>query len=97
MKYARSEINVLGTMWMPSAPGAMQMQPTTHDIGNMRDDDGKITRESVSLWLDSHAGDFSGIIDFYASIEDGPITVEIPWAGEDNEVTFNDCMFGVED
>ena len=42
--------------------------------------DGKITRESVQCWLDCHAGDFSEIIDFSASLEIGDETVEIPWA-----------------
>lgn len=99
MKYtvAKSVIHVLGTMWMPNTPGATQLNPTAHDVENMHDDDGKVTRESVALWLDSHAGDFSGIIDFYASIEDGQDTIEIPWADEENEPEYNSCMFGDED
>ena len=99
MKYTvrKSVIDVLGMLWMPDVLGATTYEPQFGDVGNMRDDAGKITRESVSLWLDSHAGDFSGVTDFYASIEDGGDTVEIPWADEDNEVTFNGCMYPEDD
>jgi hypothetical protein len=97
VKYAKSVIDVLGTMWMPSATGATRYEVSAHDVENMRDDDERITRESVSLWLDSHAGDFSGVIDFSASLEDGGPTIDIPWASEENEVTFGDCMYPGED
>jgi hypothetical protein len=99
MKYTirKSLINVLGQLWMPSVAGALVIEASTHDVENMRDDEGKITRESVGLWLDSHAGDFSGVIDFSVSIEDGEATIDIPFSSEENEMTFGDCMYGSEE
>lgn len=63
-----------------------------YDVENCRDDDGKITRESVERWLCTHAGDFQSITDFSASIEAGETTVEIPFATEDGEMAWCDCM-----
>jgi hypothetical protein len=63
----------------------------SHDVENMRDDSGAITRESVSLWLDSHAGDFASVDDFSASVEDGDSTIDIPWSSEESAMTFSDC------
>ncbi len=99
MKYTvrKSVVDVLGVIWMPMISAAIELELSAYDVGNARDDDGNITRESVGLWLDSHAGDFSGITDFYASIEDGDSTVEIPWESEDNEVAFSDLMYPYED
>lgn len=63
-----------------------------YDVDNIRDRvEPGITRANVEDWLTCNAGDFSSVQDFYASIEDGPNTVEIPWATEDGELAFNDC------
>lgn len=92
--YSVSEIYVLGTLWMPSLPGATTYTLTHSDVQNAKDEDGKLTRESVGLWLDSHAGDFSGVTDFSASLEDDGETIEIPWSSEDNELDWQDMMHG---
>lgn len=95
MKYMvrKSEIRVIGPLWMPGATGATTYTLTDHDLDNARDDDGKLTRDSVARWLDSHAGDFQGVTDFYASLEDGDETVDIPWQqGEDSEYAWIDCF-----
>jgi len=88
---------ILGTAWMPMVPCAMDMELSHYDVENARDDDGKITRESVEAWLSTHAGDFSNITDFYASIEDGSDTVEIAWNSEENQLTYLGCMYPSED
>jgi hypothetical protein len=92
-----SEIYVVGELWMPQRPGATTYTLTEQDVANIREDDGTITREGVALWLDSHAGDFAGIIDFRASLEDGDETREFDWSDEDNEIIYNGCMFPAED
>lgn len=99
MKYTvrTSEIDVVGTIWMPSVTAATTYTLTDSDVDNARDDEGKLTRESVGLWLDSHSGDFAEVADFHASLEDGDETVDIPWAYEDSEYTFGDLMFPEED
>ncbi len=93
MKYVvrKSIIDVVGKIWMPSVTCGQRMTLSAHDVENCRNDTGKITRESVQDWLHSHAGDFSSIEDFSASIEDGVVTVEIPWATEEGELTYLDC------
>jgi hypothetical protein len=95
MRYAvrKSIIHVIGRIWMPAATAAMTYTLRSYDIENMRDEDGSITRESVDNWLAMNAGDFQGVTDFYASIEDGNKSIDLPWADEDSELTFNDCMF----
>jgi hypothetical protein len=99
MRYTvrKSEVRVIGTMWMPMSTGATVYDLDSYAVGNARDQAGAITRESVQAWLDTHAGDFSNVIDFEASIEDGDVTVDIPWADEDSELTFGDCMYPSED
>lgn len=94
MRYTvrESVIWVYGTIWMPVGTGGTTYTLTDSDVSNARDDDGRLTRESVSLWLDSHASDFSGIIDFSASLEDGGDTVTIPWESEENELAFSACI-----
>lgn len=99
MKYTvrMSVIDVLGTIWMPSGLAATRYTLSRSDVDNARDDDGAVTRESIALWLDSHAGDFSGVTDFSASLEDGDSTVDIPWADEASEMTFGDLMYPEDD
>jgi len=89
-----SIIWVVGQMWMPGITGATVINLTDGDVDHARDDDGRITRDSVGMWLDSHAGDFAEVLDFQASIEDGTETVEISWANKDSEEIYSDCMEG---
>ncbi|MBF9135275.1 hypothetical protein I0C86_41225 [Plantactinospora sp. S1510] len=92
-----SVVRVIGRIWQPGHTAGQDITLTSSDVDNARDDNGKITRESVGLWLDSHAGDFAEIIDFEASVEDGDATIDIPWADEESEMTYNDCMCPAED
>jgi hypothetical protein len=87
----KSVIRVIGQIWMPATTAATTYELDSYAVGNARDDEGRITRESVQRWLDTHAGDFQSVTDFEASIEDGDTTVDIPWADEDSELTFGDC------
>ena len=93
----RSIINILGRLWMPMCKAGQELTVTQYDLDCMRNDDGTIDREAVSDWIDSHAGDFSSIIDFSASLEDGENSIEIPWQSEENEIEWGDCMFPAED
>lgn len=85
-------VYVVGKLWQPGITAAQRLELRDYDVENARDDDGQITRESIHHWLDTHTGDFTGVIDFSASIEDGPDTVDIPWASEDGEYAYLDCM-----
>lgn len=53
MKYTvrTSVVDVLGTLWMPMCPAATSYTLTDHDVDNARDENGKITRESVQLTI----------------------------------------------
>jgi hypothetical protein len=94
MKYTvrQSVIDVVGRIWMPAAVCSLRITMSAHDVENARDDDGKITRESIEQWLMTHSGDFSQVMDFRASIEDGEETVEIPFASEAGEVAYMDTI-----
>ena len=46
-------------------------------------------RKSIQAWLDTHAGDFSHISDFAATIEE----VEILWRDEENDFVWNYAMY----
>jgi hypothetical protein len=95
MRYTvrKSVICVLGELWMPSTEAATIYELNAYDVGNI---ERPITRESVEAWLGAHSGDFRAIIDFSASIESEDGTTEIPWNSEENEITFNDCLYGEE-
>jgi hypothetical protein len=82
---------------MPGVTAAYIYTMSPSDVANARDDDGQLTRDSVSAWLDTHAGDFQSITDFRADIADGDSDVVIEWADEASELTFSDCMYGMED
>lgn len=92
-----SQVQVIGPIWQPGFTAAQTITIHGQDIDSVRDAHGDITRASVALWLDSHAGDFSSITDFSASIEDGENTVEIPWDDEESELVFNEATFGSEE
>lgn len=85
----RNFVQVLGVIWMPAITCAQEIKLRAYDVENI----GEFTRENVSDWIDKNAGDFQSITDFYATMGD----VEIHWANEDNEITYNDCMYPQED
>lgn len=92
-----SLVQVIGSIWMPATTAAMTYTLSSYDVENARDEDGQITRESVQAWLDTHAGDFASVDDFWASIEDGDETIDLDWADEESEFIFNDCTYGDEE
>lgn len=98
MKYLvrKSIVSIYGKIWMPCAPVAVDRELSHYDVENARGDDGRITRESVEGWLSRNAGDFSQVLDFSASIEDGNDTVNIPWDSEENELAYLDCLYPPE-
>lgn len=93
MRYlvTRSVIQVIGTIWMPAVTAAMTYELDAWDLGNARDDDGRLTRESVEGWLMTHSGDFQSVQDWRADIADGETDVVFDWTHPDSEITFNDC------
>lgn len=91
--YTYSFINVVGKIWMPAVTCSQQLKPDSHDVENMRDDDGNITRESVERWLMLHTGDFQSIQDFYADIETPEgINHVFDWASEIGEMNYLDTL-----
>lgn len=94
MKYTvrKSIVWIVGRIWMPAIVCAQEKVLSSYDVGNIRDEAGNITRESLEQWLCSNAGDFQSVQDFSASIEDGEKTVDIPWATEEGEFAYSDCM-----
>lgn len=96
MKYTvrRSIVDVLGYIWMPNVPAAMTLTLSDYDVGNAKDEEGKITRDSVHDWLNRNAGDFSVITDFSASLEDGDETVNIGWESVEAEQDFASLVLG---
>jgi hypothetical protein len=99
MRYTvrKSFIQVIGKIWMPAVTCAMQYDLTSYDVENIKaTGDGKITRDAVEDWLGCHSGDFQSVADFSASIEDGNDTLDFPWAVEESEFTYCDCMYPAE-
>ena len=86
---------VLGEIWLPyGAKAAMTIEMFDPDIENMNAVATGTQREKLQNWLNTHAGDFSKIIDFSASLEIDGKTVDIPWHSENNEIMFNECTYG---
>lgn len=85
----RACVNVVGRLWMGGL-GAYSYELTDYDLRNIGVD---FTRETVADWLGSHSGDFQNIVDFQAFCG----SIELAWRSEDNECTYNDCMFPPED
>lgn len=83
-----ASISLLGKGWYNQTI-SMTIDVTKHDLENIESFD----RESVQDWIDSHSGDFQSITDFCFYLGEEIM----PWANEDNEATFNDCMYGGED
>jgi len=90
-----SVIQVVGKIWMPAITAAMDYTVRPDDL---RDGNGKITRESIDNHVCMISGDFQSIYDWRADIstDDGEDIV-IDWRTEDGEMKYNDCMFGNED
>jgi len=84
----RNFVRVVGTIWMPPITAAYEYPLTNYDIENI----GEFTRDNVERWMRSHTGDFQFITDFYATVGDA----EIPWATEEGELTYSDCMCPAE-
>jgi hypothetical protein len=80
----RNWIDILGVIWLPPITAAMRKDLRQYDIDNI----GEPTRENVEQWLASNAGDFQAVKDFHAVIGE----TEIPWASEENEFAYSDCM-----
>jgi hypothetical protein len=96
MKYMVTEsvIRVVGVIWWPAVTCAKDYELDSHDIGNIEK---PVTRDTVERWLMLHSGDFQSITDFEADLEIDGETVLIPWADEESECTYSDCMFPSED
>lgn len=89
----RDFVQVIGKIWQPGlSTFAREYKLDSYALRNMSESETP-TRGEVERWLGTHAGDFSAIEDFRASIG----TYEIPWANEDSELTFNDCMWPSDD
>ena len=84
MRYVvrKSVVDILGFLWMSTCVVSMRKELSDYDVENTRDKDGKITRESLDDWLSKNSGDFSEVIDFRASIEDGDESLEFDWGKE---------------
>jgi len=99
MRYTvrKSVVRILGGIWLPyGTQCAQEKELSKFDVDNLRNEDGSITRESVSDWVDSHSSDFSSVTDWWASIEDGETTLEFDWQNEDSEPAWLDAMYGCE-
>ena len=81
----RNWIEVIGRIWMPATTCAQRIDLTPSDLESI----GEATPGNVGRWLTSHTGDFQSIDDFHAVVGE----VDIPWDSEENEITYNDCMF----
>lgn len=90
------EIQVVGYIWVPDNVLCAQIVPikaqdldSISAIGN-----GKlsgITREDIQIWLDSHAGDFSTVVDFRADF--GTLNKTFDWEDKENEYKFQDSFY----
>ena len=92
----KSEVDVVGTLWM-GGTGATTYNLDSYDVENAKDEVGNLTQESVERWVMLHSGDFQGVKDFRASLWDGKRDHDFPFKDEENELTFNDCMYPCED
>lgn len=95
MRYVvrKSIVRILGGIWWPYGATCAQLKElSAYDVENARDDEGKITRESLDRWVSLHSGDFSSVVDWSASIEDGDETLDFDWEkGEESECAYLDA------
>lgn len=87
-----TEIDVIGHIWQPGVGLCAMTYPAREE--DLRGDDGRVTRETISAWLDTHAGAFSKVVDFRATV--GANVFDCDFASEENELIYNDCVFGDE-
>lgn len=91
----KSVVQITGIIWLPPVAAALEKELSNHDVDNIRQyGDGKITRESVAMWIDTHVGDFSDITDFWASIESGDDTIDIPWDDPESMDRYSGLVHG---
>ena len=83
-----SFIDVIGPIWQPGCVCSMRYTPSNHDLENMRDETGKVTREAVANWLSNHTGDFQYIEDFYADLELPEGNIIFEWSSEEAEIAY---------
>ena len=83
-----NRIYAIGWLWM-GGKAYMPYDLTKSDVENI----GELTRENIAKWLDSHSGDFQGIVDFQADIGD----FFSDWANDDSEDFMHKCMGDYEE
>lgn len=89
----RSYVIILGRLWMPQCMASMYKVLSPYDVENIRaEGDGEIAREAIEQWLTANSGDFSSVVDFVASIEDGEETRYFEWTTEENEIAYLDTL-----
>ena len=94
-----SRIDVIGAIWWPyGATCAMSYPLDDYAVGNARDEDGELTRDSVERWVMLNTGDFSSIVDWRADIHDETTDSEVvfDWSDPESELIYSDCMYGEE-
>ena len=92
----RGNLQVIGKIWQPGVGTcAMGQEIAQHDIENMTNGKGHITRDLVERWVDTHMGDFQWVDDFALVIHDtrGNIVFQTDWGNENSEGIYNDCMY----
>ena len=95
MKYLvrKSIITVIGFIWMPgNILCSVTNNLTAHDVENMTNEDGKVTRDSVDQWVCTHTGDFQSIEDWNADLEVGEDTIVFDWEHEGSEERYLDTQ-----
>lgn len=95
MKYLlrKSYIDVVGGIWLPyGAKASLRIDLSKYDLENIKDEKEQFTREGISLWLAAHSGDFSSILDWSASIEEGNETLDFPFDTEEGEIAWLDTL-----
>lgn len=88
-------VNVIGKIWWPfGAVCAHSYSLSGYDVENIdQETPGQgISRADIQSWLDTHAGDFSEILDFEAVIGESVYG----WRDDDSEWTYLGAMYGFE-
>ena len=83
-------VEVIGRIWQPNTEAYMRYTLSPHDIESLKTN-GVITRDSIALWLDSHAGDFQSITDFHADIDSE--NLEFDWSNKENNYRVLEILF----
>ena len=94
----RNYVDVVGEIWQPGiGPCSYHYDLNSSAVRNIQDESGVITREGVEDWLGTHAGDFSHIIDFCASITVDGIDYDFDFATEEGALAYADTIAEWED